>query len=115
MSIRHEPWKKDAACVGNPPEWWDVGDKGNEVAKKICGGCPVNQACYQSALDNHVFGVIQGGEDHCGKTRNPRARMCALAGCRKVFYTRQQASYCSDSCRAKSPARSTANKGRKVA
>ncbi len=53
------------ACVGYPPELWEVTGKHmtpeNQVAQQICDRCPVRAWCYADALWHHDQGVIRGG------------------------------------------------------
>jgi WhiB family redox-sensing transcriptional regulator len=49
-----EEWRAQAACRGLPTELWfpQKGDNhAQSVAKEICGTCPVQQDCYDYAME----------------------------------------------------------------
>ena len=54
-------WPSQAACrTGNPDALFVQGAEQN-VAKRICRGCPVRYECLADALDNRIeFGVWGG-------------------------------------------------------
>ncbi len=60
-----------AACKGARIPWWDdrVGDElsaerrhRHDMAKAICGGCPVREQCLRDALGDDMASGIWGGE-----------------------------------------------------
>lgn len=62
-------WMAEAVCASSDPEEW-FPDKGSssQVAKKICGECPVIDECLQFALENREQG-IWGGTSHSERLR----------------------------------------------
>lgn len=50
-------------CHGRPPEWWDVGDEGNRLARALCRVCPARDGdqCDAGQPDPHPVGVIRAG------------------------------------------------------
>lgn len=58
-------WQDEAACVGHPPEWWFPAkmppgalSSTAELAKAICGRCPVRLECLSFAEATHQqFGI----------------------------------------------------------
>lgn len=60
MTMRVE-WSSLAACREGDPDALFVQGAEQNVAKKICKGCPVRMECLADALDNQVeFGVWGG-------------------------------------------------------
>lgn len=55
-------WTEQALCAqADPDEWFPPKGGSSEVAKAICGQCPVQAECLQYALDNHErFGIFGG-------------------------------------------------------
>ena len=65
MNVR-EPWRHQAACKDQDPEYWfPVDAPGRTPAHRraisICQSCPVQEKCLTWALDNHEFYGIWGG------------------------------------------------------
>lgn len=61
MSEWIEDWQRLAACRGGDPDALFVQGAEQNVAKKICKGCPVRLECGAVALDNRIeFGVWGG-------------------------------------------------------
>jgi WhiB family redox-sensing transcriptional regulator len=65
MNVR-EPWRHQAACKDQDPEYWfPVDAPGRTPAHRraisICQSCPVQAECLTWALDNHEFYGIWGG------------------------------------------------------
>lgn len=64
------------ACDVRPPQWWDLGNKGNAVALKYCNTCPFKATCKLPTgkpEDQILAGVAYGTEgdvlqicDTCG-------------------------------------------------
>ena len=57
-------WMDDAACTTTDPELFFQEKEGwasAEMAKAICGTCPVRDICLQYALDNDINEGIWGG------------------------------------------------------
>lgn len=60
-------WKADAACSGQPIEWWfPTDDYGREQerldprAVAICDGCPVHAQCREHAMAYEKHGTWAG-------------------------------------------------------
>jgi WhiB family redox-sensing transcriptional regulator len=54
-------WAAAAACRAGDPDALFVQGAEQNVAKKVCKGCPVRMECLADALDNRVeFGVWGG-------------------------------------------------------
>lgn len=54
-------WASTAACREGDPDALFVQGAEQNVAKKVCKGCPVRMECLADALDNNVeFGVWGG-------------------------------------------------------
>jgi WhiB family redox-sensing transcriptional regulator len=54
-------WPGMAACRGGNPDALFVAGAEQNVAKRICHGCPVRYECLADALDNRIeFGVWGG-------------------------------------------------------
>ena len=51
---RATAWMDAAACLGCPPEWWELTGEGttltvdNRIAMKICDDCPVAAECREA-------------------------------------------------------------------
>lgn len=46
------------ACVGEDPElWFSIIPREQELARAICGDCPVRDTCHQAAADNGWVGT----------------------------------------------------------
>ena len=62
-------WLNDAACVGHDPELFFPVGKSEEamkttlLAKSICRGCPVADACLNEALRGKRVDGVWGGLD----------------------------------------------------
>ncbi len=60
-------WASRAACLGTDPElFFPIGETGPALrqiaqAKRVCGGCPVQGACLQWALDTGQDAGVWGG------------------------------------------------------
>jgi WhiB family redox-sensing transcriptional regulator len=65
MNVR-EPWRHQAACAGQDPEYWfPIEASGYTPAHKravtICRSCPVQAACLNWAMENNEYYGIWGG------------------------------------------------------
>ena len=50
------PWRTHAACIGQPPHWWDDEDPHHtRRALTICHTCPVASACLADALRTPTY------------------------------------------------------------
>lgn len=59
-----EPWRDSAACLEIPGDTFFPAQQDSvtaAIARRICGGCGVSDACLQSALErNEQFGIYGG-------------------------------------------------------
>jgi len=72
------PHWPDAACKGLSPVLWDIDSKRWQWREgaRICGTCPVQDACYTYAVDNKMDGVwggvpLKGGKPTFGRGAPP--------------------------------------------
>lgn len=62
-----EEWRAQSACRDTSPElFFPIGTTGNavdqiEVAKRICGQCPVTSQCLEFALETNQEAGVWGG------------------------------------------------------
>lgn len=76
----------DAVCAQTDPELWfpEQGQRSSVVAKRLCQGCPLMQACREWALarpDKAEFGVWGGLTEHERRMlRRQRSRDLAITG-----------------------------------
>lgn len=62
-----EEWRTQSACRDTSPElFFPIGTTGNavdqiEVAKRICGQCPVTTQCLEFALETNQEAGVWGG------------------------------------------------------
>ena len=75
-------WRKDAACLGHPVEHWFPENKEieeQELAMRICHGCPVKTECLEYSLlheqDGIWGGVNQTDRQKLRKQRRIRIRV----------------------------------------
>lgn len=69
VAAHREPWHQQAACVGQPQEWFfpsdddETGDDGNHAleAKGVCAECPVAVDCAFYAVTRGEMHGIWGG------------------------------------------------------
>lgn len=55
-------WRSKAACNGLDPQiFYPETDEDAEVAKAVCGGCPVQGACLEYALARREKEGVWGG------------------------------------------------------
>ena len=55
-------WMKDGHCRHYPPAAFFPSDGvGVDVARQICGECPVKSDCLEYALDNRIDHGVWGG------------------------------------------------------
>ena len=84
---RNETWRRHAACLDRPEEWWfPVGTRGDalqhlEAGKRICNTeCPVRAECLDYAIQRGEKYGTWGGmaeEDRECERRNRRRRVGA--------------------------------------
>jgi len=87
-------WRDAAACLDEDPElFFPIGSTGPSLvqideAKAVCGGCPVQAACLEWALqagvDDGVWGGLDEDELRALKRRNGRRRTAARGGAAAV-------------------------------
>ena len=62
-------WLTKALCAGLPPHDFDLAashkhasrEGKNEIARRLCDGCPVIGECADDALEHRDFGVVRAG------------------------------------------------------
>lgn len=68
LTLRPEPWTRDAACAQTDPEIFFPLGKGRDAdkARRICAGCPVVNECAEYAVrtrqDEGVWGNMSRRE-----------------------------------------------------
>ena len=71
-------WMDQAVCKHPDvdPRWFfaDEGSPDEALAKRVCDGCPVQQACLNSAVDTRETLGIWGGRSERTRRRIRRAR-----------------------------------------
>lgn len=70
-------WTAWAACVGKDPNLFHPyqGDgQTAELAKRVCAGCPVADACLEHALQHHETGIWGGTSERQRRTIRRRRR-----------------------------------------
>lgn len=70
-----DPWHTRAACRGHNPELWypNRDDKlSHRLAAKVCGECPVQTECLDTALQSRDEHGIWGGKTYQERMRTPR-------------------------------------------
>ncbi|AWZ07601.1 MULTISPECIES: WhiB family transcriptional regulator [unclassified Streptomyces] len=88
-AVHHWEWQTYAACreLGSSRFFHPAGERGEEreerdaAAKRVCGGCPVREACLEHALrTREPFGVWGGKteEERKALARPSRARRAAM-------------------------------------
>jgi hypothetical protein len=71
-AIAYEEWKDSAACIGKPPEWFELAEsrrldlqvEHERIAKglKVCTSCPVRQECKSNSSDLDRHWTTRGGQ-----------------------------------------------------
>lgn len=57
-----EPWTREAACVGEDPEWWFSDHPVQQAAAvRVCRVCPVAGDCAGYAQRHRIIYGIWGG------------------------------------------------------
>ncbi|MGI8663714.1 MAG: WhiB family transcriptional regulator [Acidimicrobiales bacterium] len=68
-------WRHQCACRGLDPEiFFPVSDEEAEVAKAVCGGCVVREACLEYALGCRERDGVWGGRTEKERRRIIRQR-----------------------------------------
>jgi WhiB family redox-sensing transcriptional regulator len=71
----NQSWRLHAACRGLDPEiFYPASDEEADVAKVVCGGCPVRQACLEHALGSRERDGVWGGATEKERRRIVRQR-----------------------------------------
>ncbi len=71
----NQSWRQHAACRGLDPEiFYPVSDDEAEVAKAVCAGCAVRQACLEHALGSRERDGVWGGATEKERRRLIRQR-----------------------------------------
>jgi hypothetical protein len=95
-----------AVCAHLNPDYWSMTYPWQtEVARRICGRCPVRDACEAYGRSNRLDGVwggqplIEGRLAEPGRSRTVGQVECEAAGCRRMFpQTDQRRRFCSPTC-----------------
>lgn len=68
-------WMAEGNCNNHPPAVFFPSDGvGVEVAKKICGTCPVQESCLEYALANRIDHGVWGGTSERQRRRILKSR-----------------------------------------
>lgn len=71
-------WMAVGNCRFEPPTTFFPSDGvGVEIAKKICGTCPVQERCLEYALDNRIDHGVWGGTSERQRRRLLKGRRVA--------------------------------------
>jgi WhiB family transcriptional regulator, redox-sensing transcriptional regulator len=71
-------WMTKGLCNDRPPSLFFPSDGvGVEIAKKVCGECPVKDPCREYALTNRIDHGVWGGTSERERRRILRARRLA--------------------------------------
>ena len=60
-------------CTTRPPEWWELDNPGNGLARDLCSRCEFRAAC-EPGPDERVVGVIRAGRGYPDGLESPRVR-----------------------------------------
>lgn len=72
-------WMEIGLCREEPPATFFPSDGvGVEVAKRICGNCPVSETCLEYALENRIDHGVWGGTSERQRRRILKARRLPL-------------------------------------
>jgi WhiB family redox-sensing transcriptional regulator len=79
--MEHEfEWMERGRCASIPPSTFFPSDgAGVEVARRICGDCPVREECLEHALVNRIDHCVWGGCSERERRRILKRRRAALA------------------------------------
>jgi WhiB family redox-sensing transcriptional regulator len=68
-------WMADGNCAHREPSLFFPSDGvGVEVARKVCGDCPVKGQCLEYAIDNRIDHGVWGGTSERERRRIIRSR-----------------------------------------
>ena len=62
-------WSRLAACRDGDPDALFVQGAEQNIAKRICRGCPVRYECLADALDNRIEFGVWGGSPNVNAAR----------------------------------------------
>ena len=79
-------WMAEALCSGAMtdlffPEQFEIADP---AIKRLCGRCPVREACLQYALDNDEVGIWGGTDDRQRDAIQRQKHRVRCPGCRSL-------------------------------
>ena len=75
VPLTNQTWRQYAACQGVEPEiFYPTSDEEAEVAKAVCGQCPVRQPCLEYALAKRERDGVWGGATEKERRRMLRQR-----------------------------------------
>ena len=68
-------WMAVGNCATHPPDTFFPSDGvGVEVARRVCGGCPVQERCLEYALRNRIDHGVWGATSERQRRRILKAR-----------------------------------------
>jgi WhiB family redox-sensing transcriptional regulator len=77
-SVEQDEWFASAECLGADPETFFVERGGSSAeAKAICRGCPVEEQCFEYAIENNETHGIWGGRSQSELRKIRRQRRMA--------------------------------------
>ncbi|MEA3076271.1 MAG: WhiB family transcriptional regulator, redox-sensing transcriptional regulator [Actinomycetota bacterium] len=75
VPLTNQTWRQYAACKGVEPDiFYPASDEEAEVAKAVCGVCPVRQPCLEFALATRERDGVWGGATEKERRRILRQR-----------------------------------------
>ena len=75
VPLTNQTWRQHAACKGVEPDiFYPASDDEAEVAKIVCGQCPVRQPCLEYALASRERDGVWGGATEKERRRILRQR-----------------------------------------
>ncbi len=75
VPLTNQPWRQHSACKGVDPDiFYPVSEEEAEVAKAVCGQCPVRQPCLEFALTTRERDGVWGGATEKERRRMLRQR-----------------------------------------
>ena len=107
-----DEWRQDAACRGKPTIWWYPDNNAQnalttQLAKSICAGCPVRDACEAAAANRDEPGIWGGlsikERRKRRRTGSEQIRRLVCKHCRQEFTIPAEMTglklHCSNACR----------------
>ncbi len=74
-TVSETQWMAEGNCAEKPPSLFFPSDGvGVEVAKRVCGDCPVREQCLEYALENRIDHGVWGGTSERERRRILKAR-----------------------------------------